>query len=291
MRPADEQIRLAAGITPAIVSPETWERAQAGVQLNRATKTRNATRPYLLRGLIVCALCGSAMSPDTERGVRVYRCTSRSKPTGPCGGKRAPAGDTLRPQDFPRDAAGRVLAIDEETRARLATVRGVESWVWDKVTAILQDPSIVAAELERQRESGPDPAIAEEMTTARGRLAKIDKQQQRLIQRFGEQNDDAFPWELVQEQVTRLEREKATLAQVIGELERQMAAQLALTDQLDALSGYLDRVSQNLHSFGFEERRLALEALGVQVSAAGRDWKFECRIPLTDAGEVNTTYS
>jgi Recombinase/Recombinase zinc beta ribbon domain len=288
VRPDDEQIRLAAGVTPPIVSPETWEQAQLGLIRNRSTKTRNETRPYLLRGLMVCAVCGSSMSPDTERGGRVYRCLSRCTPTGPCGGKRVTADDTVRPEDCPRDAIGRMIAIDEETRSHLATIPGVESWAWNYVTAILQDSSIFAAELERQGTSGPDPALAEDTETARARLSKIDNQQRQLIETFAEQEVDTFVWEMVQEQVTRLEQEKATINRIIGDLEHQLSAQRSLTDKLVALSGYLDHVPRSLESFGFEQRRLALEVLGVHISANGRSWKIECRIP---AGELNSTSS
>ncbi len=38
-------------------------------------------------------------------------------------------------------------------------------------------------------------------------------------------------------------------------------------------------MAQNLESFGFEEQRMALEALGVRIKANGRDWQLTCSIP------------
>ena len=43
---------------PAIVDPETWDRAQATLRRNRILSARSTRRQYLLRGLMRCGLCG-----------------------------------------------------------------------------------------------------------------------------------------------------------------------------------------------------------------------------------------
>jgi site-specific DNA recombinase len=290
-RPEESHIRLPAGTTPPIVPADTWDAAQGVLANNTAAKSRNEARPSLLRGLIRCAVCGETMMPDSEHGRRVYRCSSRNKASGPCAGKRATAEATVPLSKAPRDALGRVLPIDDVTRAGLATVPGVEDWVWSRVSAILRDPSLVQAELERQEKQGPDPALAEERVNVSRRLAGVEKQQKRLIQRFGESTDEVFPWELVQEQISRMEREKATLVAMATELDRRLAEQRIAADQLEALTVYIERVAANLEAFGFAEKRLALEALGVKVHASGRDWRIECNIPISaDTGVTDTTY-
>jgi Recombinase len=291
-RPDDECFTLPAGVTPALVSPQIWDRAQERLASNQTIRTGNQTSPHLLRGRIFCAECGRVMTPDVEHGVRIYRCASRGSPGGRCAGKRAPAQDTVASRDFPRDAAGRVLHITDEQRAQLATIPSVETWVWERVAGVLQDPSTIALELERRQQEGPDKALTDDLENARGRLSKITKQQERLVQRFGEALDDSFPWELVHEQITRLEREKANLAGIVEDIERRLIAQRADVDRLQDLTEYLERVAHNLNAFDFDEKRLALEALGAMVYANGRDWRLECNIPLsTEAGITNTTYS
>jgi hypothetical protein len=95
----------------------------------------------------------------------------------------------------------------------------------------------------------------------------------------------------VHEQITRLEREKETLAGLVADIERRQRSQRASVERLEDLTLYLDRVASNLKVFDFAEKRLALEALGVTVYADGRDWRLECGIPLgADAGVMQTTY-
>ena len=90
--------------------PSCGTTVQVRLATNKGESTRNQTRPYLLRGLMVCASCGRKLRSSPEHGRRTYRCASRETPAGPCGAPRVPA--------------------DE-----------VERWVWDEVAAILQDPA------------------------------------------------------------------------------------------------------------------------------------------------------
>ncbi len=50
-------------------------------------------------------------------------------------------------------------------------------------------------------------------------------------------------------------------------------------------------MENELASFGFEEKRLALEALGVTVIANGRDWRIDARIPHVVEAETISSNS
>ena len=90
------------------------------------------------------------MHSTPEKGKRTYRCGSRYKAIGTCGGKRVPA-------------------------------EPVEEWVWERVGAILRDPSIIAEELRRCQEEGTDDVLEADLEAAKRALAKVEKQQERLI--------------------------------------------------------------------------------------------------------------
>jgi site-specific DNA recombinase len=67
---------------PALVAPELWARANAQLQHNRRLPKSNATRLYLLRGLITCGSCGSMYLGQIYRNVNkppgfYYRCGGR----------------------------------------------------------------------------------------------------------------------------------------------------------------------------------------------------------------------
>ena len=57
-RPESEWIPISV---PAIVTEETWEKAQAVLQSNKLFAKRNAKRQYLLKGLLRCGICGRSM--------------------------------------------------------------------------------------------------------------------------------------------------------------------------------------------------------------------------------------
>jgi site-specific DNA recombinase len=145
LRDESEWVRLPDGTTPAIVSVETWDAAQARLATGTISSTRNADRPYLLRGLLYCSLCGNRMYSTPEHGRPMYRCSSRGKTGGACGGKR----------------------VNGEA---------IETWAWSEVETILRDPSTIIAEVERRRKTGPDVTLQSSRETAARMLAKLEKQ-------------------------------------------------------------------------------------------------------------------
>jgi hypothetical protein len=208
--------------------------------------------------MIFCT-CGQRMRTSPEHGRRIYRCASRETAAGPCGGSRVPADD-------------------------------VEAWAWEEVAARLQDPTLVAAEAERARSEGPDATLVADLESLRRSSAKIERQQERLIAKYRQSDDEEFPWELVEREIARAQQEKADLQQAIDDAERRLAEQQSAVVQLEALASYCERVSRNLATFGFVEKRDALEGLGVRVEANGWHWGLEGRIPLADdAGKLTTT--
>lgn len=66
---------------PALVEPTLWDAAQAQLARNRTLSAKNATRDYLLRGLIRCAHCGRGYAGTAakkgDRYVRRYRCNTK----------------------------------------------------------------------------------------------------------------------------------------------------------------------------------------------------------------------
>lgn len=63
--PREEWIPVAI---PAIISRQTWQRAQEQLILNRKQAKRNCTREYLLKDILKCALCGRSLMGVTRPG-------------------------------------------------------------------------------------------------------------------------------------------------------------------------------------------------------------------------------
>jgi hypothetical protein len=250
---------LPAGATPAIVTAEIWQAAQNRLAANAGQTARNQNRPYLLRGMVLCGVCNRSMWSSPEKGRRTYRCSSRSTPDGPCGGRRAPA-------------------------------ELLEEWAWGKISAVLRDPSIIAQELERRREAGPDKHLEVSLENARRHVTKVEQQQQRLIRQFRMSENSAVPWELVEREVAQAQKELEQWKATVADLEQRLRDQQAEVLQLDALKEYCQRVSQNLDDATFEDQRMAFEALGVRITANARDWTLNGNVPIDQgAGVVATT--
>ena len=59
---------------PAIVDDTLWQAAQSRFDMNSHFSARNSRRPYLLRGLLVCATCGHTLQGRTQGQTVTYRC-------------------------------------------------------------------------------------------------------------------------------------------------------------------------------------------------------------------------
>jgi site-specific DNA recombinase len=113
---------------PALVSEEQFALVQQRLERNRVISPRNTKRPSLLQGILVCRRCGYAY----------YRCSTRSK-NGilreyyRCSGT-----------DGHRRPEGRVC---ENRPVRLPEI---DELVWGRVLGLLEDPTLVQAEIDRR---------------------------------------------------------------------------------------------------------------------------------------------
>jgi len=234
----DEWQTLPEGTTPAIVPSATWDAAQRQMRDNRGEATRNQWRPFLLRGLVVCAVCGRRCSPDKEKGhLRIYRCASRHSQQGACGASRIPA-------------------------------ERLEAWVWQEARAFIYQHA--RGESAALHTSNDDGTLAAELAAARLRMERITASQDRIMNRAAQ--SESIPWEVVERQIASSEAEKAGVRLLIASLEAQQsrvtsaaAAQLSLTE-------WCAEVVDTMDEWGFEEQRTALETLRVRVIASGADW-------------------
>lgn len=260
LRPESEWVRLPEEACPPLVTRELWDAVQQQLASNRGEKTRNAARPYLLRGVVRCAVCGRAMRSSPEHGRRTYRCSSRETAEGKCGGGR--------------------VAADQ-----------LEAWAWGHVAEVLRNPSLIAAEVERRRAQGEASAESVDRATCERKIAKLEKDQERLLRRYreaDEDDEDGSLWELVQREITRCKEEKKQQEALLAEIDARVAAERAGLAKLESIAAYCARVRGKLSDgTPFERKREALEAFGVRVYASGSDpggWWLTGSVPLEVEG-------
>ena len=150
-RPREEWIPFSV---PAIISPDTWQKAQEIMEQNVRFAKRNRKRRYLLSGLMVCGVCGHTMHAATQKDRSFYRC--------PNGGKN-------RPEGVPKHS----MVIDQDV---------AEKAVWESLAQLLREPERIEQAWEAYKASGD----TGEVKRLEKRLRKLKDQRKRLLDAYQE---------------------------------------------------------------------------------------------------------
>jgi site-specific DNA recombinase len=226
-RPPSEWIAVTV---PAIVDPETWERAQGQLRQNLERAQRNTTpRRYLLRSLLVCGRCGGRMVGSWSKQGGRYLCAIR----------------------YPRYAPGACTG-------RSLSAATIAQTVWEHVQALLADPEV----LRQQYEQGHgDPAVDVRAEHERARLerklAALEREKTRLV--------DAYQAEIIElaelaERRHRLTEQGQLLRARVQEIAQQRldrAAELRLLEGVDAFCASI-RDAMVAPSFEVKQKGLQL---------------------------------
>ena len=142
--------QLIARAVPAIVTEDTWKKAQGTLSANVIFSKRNSCHQYLLRGLSKCGLCGLTYIGVANRRPSgkqefYYRCNGKHGTRGIYGanGQRCPS----------KDVNGDFL----------------ESTVWSDIEDFLRNPAAVIEQLQQR--------LSDERRDSKGtseRLAKLE---------------------------------------------------------------------------------------------------------------------
>jgi site-specific DNA recombinase len=257
-RSMDEAIRLPEGVTPAIVSPGLWGEAQAFLTRNRGERTRNTTRPYLLRGLASCGTCGLklyTLPPANGAKGPSYRCASHNRPTGWCG-------------------------------ARSIQAPVFETSVIDALIELLRTPALIHSAIQMWREALPQGQRVE-LERTQAQLRQTEQRQARLVRAMAEA--DGVASTTFQAELRRLEAERVALVNTLAGMESAVAAQewaQAIEADPEALCR---RWQGRLEHMDFERKRKVLEALAARITLGDQEIVIHGRLPVEV--EMETTGS
>ncbi len=192
---------------PALIDPETWDRAQAQLIRNRERAQRhNTPHPYLLRSLLVCGRCGRRL----------------------VGTWSAQGGRDICALRYPRSRPGACTG-----RSLSATI--LEAGVWEHVKALLSDPAVLRTPYAPGR---GDPAVdvraEQERVRLERKLTALDREVTRLV--------DAYQAEVIDltelaERRRRIEDHGRMLRERMREIAHQRTertAELRLLEGVDA---------------------------------------------------------
>jgi site-specific DNA recombinase len=240
---------------PSIIDVSTFDAAQEALQRHQRWASRNRKHDYLLTGGVLrCGRCGHGMSGTYRRGpVWIYRCRSW----------RSLVDSSVR-------CSGSLRADEAEAQ------------VWDAIMRVLEQPEIIAAEVTRQQAMADEQRteIRQQLALIEAALTKCDRETKRWA--------DAYASEVINlDELKGYRAELAARRQSLWAEQAHYQAKLEAIGQavlqVEALTNYCVRVRQQLQTFNYTEKRLALEALTIRVTwTPGRPLSIQGSIPLGD---------
>ena len=137
----------------------------------------------------------------------------------------------------------------------------LDAATWAKVEAVLTNPEIIAAELARQRTADPTAADVEAVER---RLAEVQRKQHNLVRRLADVDDDDIA-AVVKAELETMAAHGRQLTAERDTLTRAREGWRLAQDRLTDLEAWCRTVATNVTELSYQEKRLALEALGVKV--------------------------
>jgi site-specific DNA recombinase len=221
-RPREEWIEIPV---PALVSDDSFARAQELLQENKIRSRRRTIEPSIVQGLVSCQKCGYAFSRTstrtTARKIHYYKCIGS---------------DGWRKLGGPVCDNGRLIQQDL-----------LDQIVWAEVIQLLEDPMLIQQELDRRLAAArsSDPTQKREQSLQR-ELTHVGKGIERLLNAYQEA---LMSIEQLRERMPALrQREQAlrTELQAIADQANDRAAFLRLAETLTAFLARLRGAADTL---------------------------------------------
>jgi site-specific DNA recombinase len=246
---------------PAIVTEETFELAQERLSRNAHFAKRNTKKPTLLQGILVCRECGygcyRSSTRTTNKRIYYYRCIG---------------------SDNYRHIGGRVCA------SRPIRADELDELVWAEVRRLLEDPTLVQAEIDRRLQ-----ALRTEHPAARRRdalerdLTRAAGAIERLIEAYQEQ---LISLEELRRRMPALRKRQSTLQAQLDSLDAELHDAETYLKLADTIENFLDRLTDGLDQLTLDEQQRILRLVVREVLIGGDDDTVTIRhsIPTPNGG-------
>ena len=262
-QPAEKWMLIAV---PAIVTEETFELAQARLAQNAHFAKRNTKRPTLLQGILVCRECGygayRTTTRTTNKRIYYYRCIG---------------------SDNYRHIGGRVC------HSRPIRADELDELVWGEVRRLLQDPTLVHAEIDRRLQAARTEHPAARRREALERdLTRAEAAITRLIEAYQEQ---LLSLEELRGRMPGLRKRQTTLRGQLDALETELHDAETYLKLADTLDGFLTRLADGLDQLDLAEQQRILRLVVREVLIGGDDDTITIRHSIpTPTGTTDPGY-
>ena len=235
--PKDQWIQIPV---PALVDERTFELAQERLQDNKKFSPRRTVEPSILQGLTHCAQCGYALyrtsTRSSARKIYYYRCLGS---------------DAWRYQGQARCSAQPIrLDLLEQT-------------VWSEVARLLEDPSLIQAELTRRVEAARTSHPAKQHQDRIEReLVQAQRRVERLLTAYQE---DLLSLDELRRRMPELRQRETRLKAELESLRAQLADQATYLRLAHTLGEFLARLRTQVQGVNVLERQRVVRLLVKEV--------------------------
>jgi site-specific DNA recombinase len=262
-QPAEKWTLIAV---PALVSVETFELAQARLAQNAHFAKRNTKKPTLLQGILVCRECGygcyRTTTRTTNKRIYYYRCIG---------------------SDNDRHIGGRVCD------SRPIRADQLDGLVWDEVRRLLEDPTLVQAEIDRRLQ-----ALRTEHPASRRRealerdITRAESAITRLIEAYQEQ---LLSIDELRSRMPGLRKRQTTLRAQLDALDTELHDTETYLKLADTLESFLGRLADGLDQLNLDEQQRILRLVVREVLIGGDDDTITIRHTIpTPTGPDDPSY-
>jgi site-specific DNA recombinase len=254
-RPREEWIEIPV---PAIVSDETFALAAERLESNKRHAPRRTVVPSVVQGLVSCRKCGYAMyrtsTRSSARKIYYYRCLGS---------------DAYRHLNH---------ALCDTHPVRMDLLDAV---VWDEIVKLLEDPSLIQAEINRRLETARQSSPAKRREEALQReLVRLRKGIERLLTAYQE---DLLSLDELRSRMPDLrQRERAAQAELLSlaSQESQKATYLRLAE---TVSSFFARLKETAHTLDAAGRNKIVRLLVKDILVDDDSIVIRHSIPVTPA--------
>ena len=259
-RPREEWIEIPV---PALVSEESFARAQELLQENKARSKRRTITPSVVQGLVSCQKCGYAFSrtstQSSARKIHYYKCIGS---------------DGWRKLGGPVCDNGRLVRQDL-----------LDQIVWAEVIRLLEDPTLIQRELDRRLTvaRSSDPAKKREQSLQR-ELVHVGKGIERLLSAYQE---DLLSIEQLRERMPTLRQREHRLRAELQGIADQTNDRAAFLRLAETLTAFLARLRGAADTLDVTERQRIVRLVVKEVMIGDDTITIRHSIPVPSGPAQN----
>src|SRR6202790_2091987 len=252
-RPREEWIEIPV---PALVSEDSFARAQELLQENKMRSRRRTITPSIVQGLVSCQKCGYAFSRTSTytsaRKIHYYKCIGSE-------GWRKLGGPVCN-------------------NARLVRQDLLDQIVWGEVIRLLEDPTLIQQELDRRLVAArsSDPTKQREQSLRR-ELTRVGNSLERLLTAYQE---ELLSLEQLRERMPPLRQREQTLRAELQAIADQTNDQATFLRLAETLAAFLGRLRSTADILDIMERQRIVRLVVKEVLIGDDNIVIRHSIPI-----------